>query len=44
VNGRWLGAASAGRQYAPAALDERFCAALNFTVRPQDERDASRNR
>jgi hypothetical protein len=32
VNGVWLGAAGAARQYAPAALGGRFRVALNFTV------------
>jgi hypothetical protein len=34
VNGRWLRAAGARRQCAPAALTRRFWAPLNFTVRP----------
>jgi hypothetical protein len=39
VSGGWLRAAGAGRQYAPAALDERFWAApstppLELTMHP----------
>jgi len=33
VNGLYVRAAGAGRQYAPAALDQRFWATLNFSVR-----------
>jgi hypothetical protein len=32
VIGLCLRAAGVGRQYAPAALDQRFGAALNFTI------------
>jgi len=42
VNGLWLRAAGAGRQYVPAALDRRFWAALNFVVRQHVKRQRKR--